>query len=170
MDNGIIDVGVGDFNPGDGVGVSGEQGGEVNGFGGGGGRVVGGRGDDGGGEILVGGVLTPGIYQITGADGEAGDQGDTGEDNQEAFGSGAMAGTRFWVDFGRVARLEISFGVGCCTGFGVGLGVDFELWLWLGLDLDVWAEAYRNRFGYGIGAGDRDGDLNANTHRFILAY
>ena len=69
LDNGIIDVGVGDFNPGDGVGVSGEQGGEVNGFGGGGGRVVGGRGDDGGGEILVGGVLTPGIYQVTDADG-----------------------------------------------------------------------------------------------------
>ena len=34
LDNGIIDVGVGNLNPGDGVGVSGEQGGEVNDFGG----------------------------------------------------------------------------------------------------------------------------------------
>lgn len=113
MDDGVIDVGAGDFNPGDGVGVNGEQGGEVNGFGGGGVGVVSGRGDDGGGEVLVGGVLAPGIYQVTGADGEADDQGDTRKYNQQALGSEAAAGTGFGLGF----------------GLWLGFRSGFELWL-----------------------------------------
>ena len=109
LDDGVIDVSAGDFNPGDGVRVSGKQGGEVNGFSGGGVGVVSGRGDDGGGEVLVGGVLAPGIYQVTGADGEAGDQGDTRKDNQEVFGSEAVAGTGFGLGFGLWLGLRSGF-------------------------------------------------------------
>ena len=109
LDDGVIDVGARDFNPGDGVGVSGEQGGEVNGFGGGGVGVVGGGGDDGGGEVLVGGVLAPGIYQVTGADGKAGDQGDTGQDDEQALGSEAAAGTGFGLRFGLWLGLRSGF-------------------------------------------------------------